>query len=62
MYEHFGTDDEAGYQSFAGGAQGTRSQRDPFSAGYQPPPTNPFVQPTAGGSPQRNAQNPEEHA
>ncbi|KAL3139595.1 hypothetical protein ABBQ38_003914 [Trebouxia sp. C0009 RCD-2024] len=54
-------DDEAGYQSFAGGAQGTRSQRDPFSGGYQPPPTNPFVQPSAGGSPQRRDQSPEEH-
>lgn len=55
-------DDEAGYQSFAGGGQGTRSQRDPFSGGYQPPPTNPFVQPSAGGSPPRNAQNQDENA
>ncbi len=55
-------DDEPGYQSFAGGGQGTRSQRDPFSGGYQPPPTNPFVQPSAGGSPPHNAQNQDENA
>lgn len=55
-------DDEAGYQSFAGGAQGTRSQRDPFSGGYQPPPTNPFVQPSTGGSLQQRDGSLEEHA
>lgn len=57
-----GPDDEAGYQSFGG--PGTRSQRDPFSAGYQPPPqqSNPFVQPNSGGSPNRNGQNQDDHA
>jgi len=55
-------DDVNGYQTFGTGGQGTRSQRDPFSAGYQPPAQNPFTQPAGGGSPTRPAQRQEEES